>query len=142
MATKKLTIKRLEKVFSYISAETNGCWIWSGGKCEGYGITIDNWRVHRLTYYLVNNTLPSVLDHLCRNRACVNPAHLEAVSVKENLLRGETLAAENSKKTECKRGHKFTPDNTYVFRNTRACRICNREKTKRHYYKKRGLIYA
>ncbi len=66
------------------------------------------------------------IDHLCRNRACAAPAHLEAVTHHENLLRDETLTAANAAKTHCKRGHLFDEANTMVYRGSRFCLTCRR----------------
>ena len=67
------------------------------------------------------------LDHLCRVRACVNPAHLEPVTLRENTLRSPSApTAINARKTECLRGHAFTPENTWVHRSRRCCRECKR----------------
>jgi hypothetical protein len=81
-----------------------------------------------VAYELAIGPIPEglTIDHLCRNRGCVNPAHLEAVTNRTNLLRGDGIAALNARKTHCKRGHEFTPENTYVWREgTRACRACH-----------------
>lgn len=108
----------------------NGCWYWAGVKNnQGYGYINQAGRsvsVHRLSYSLCHGPIPAgmTIDHLCRNRACVNPHHLEVVSQKENTHRGETIAARNSKKTHCLRGHEFTDDNTYINRGRRCCRAC------------------
>ena len=65
------------------------------------------------------------IDHLCRNRACFNPLHLEVVTLRENILRGESLAAANAKKTRCPRGHAYDATNTYTSpRRLRHCRRC------------------
>jgi hypothetical protein len=68
------------------------------------------------------------LDHLCRNKACVNPAHLEPVTNRENVLRGVGLSAENARKTHCKRGHPLSGDNVVVSKGgrKRRCVACER----------------
>lgn len=109
------------------------CWVWSGSLTrEGYGrvmIAQRAYTAHRKVYeYLVGPIPPGLeLDHLCRNRGCVNPAHLEPVTTKENLLRGIGACAKNAVKTHCKRGHKFDEANTYLTANGRSCRQCNRD---------------
>jgi hypothetical protein len=84
---------------------------------------------HRMAYELARDPIPAglVIDHLCRNKRCVNPSHLEAVEQRVNLLRGET----NSAKTHCINGHEFTPDNTYMWQGKRSCRACRRDSGKR-----------
>lgn len=119
----------------------NGCWLWTGAKfSNGYGcITLDRdeegWHhtttPHRFAYELVVGPVPEglVLDHLCRNKGCCNPAHVEPVTQKVNVHR-----AGGAPKTHCKRGHEWTPENTRITRNgTRNCRACAafRERQKR-----------
>lgn len=70
------------------------------------------------------------IDHLCRNRGCVNPLHLQAVPMRENTLRGFGPSAENARKTHCKRGHEFTPENTYLHDGRRICKQCNRDRNR------------
>lgn len=67
-----------------------------------------------------------VIDHICRERRCVNPDHLEAVTNRLNILRGVGATAINARKTHCKRGHEFTPENTWVYQGMRRCRECGR----------------
>lgn len=112
------------------------CWEWLASKGKGYGhFTLESGRsiqAHRFSYGLVNGPVPEglVLDHLCRNRGCVNPAHLEPVTIGENVLRGVGASAQNARKTHCYRGHEFTEENTQYRsgpRPGRACRTCARE---------------
>lgn len=115
------------------------CWLWTGAIDNGYGIfsvewTASNWTAHRYAYTLLVGPIPEglTLDHLCRVRNCVNPRHLEPVTSGENVLRGESLSAQNARKTHCLRGHPFTEENTYrdIYRGRerRRCRACARER--------------
>ena len=106
----------------------NGCWVWTGGK-SGNGYASGNYnkktvRVHRVIYsLLVKNPENGLeLDHLCRNRNCVNPHHLEEVTHLENMRRGLP-----SIKTRCKRGHDLSGDNLLSSTpGRRSCRLCGR----------------
>jgi len=116
---------------------TDSCWEWKGRTEYGYGrIDIDGKqvRVHRLSYELFCNDIPDklVIDHLCRNRACVNPEHLEVVTNKENILRGMGASAINSRKTHCPKKHPLSGENLYIDSSTggRRCLICKREKAR------------
>lgn len=108
------------------------CWNWQGAKLPtGYGhIKVDGreFYTHRLSYELAVGPIPAglVIDHLCRNTSCLNPAHLEPVTTRENLLRSPVApAAINAAKTHCKREHEFTTENTLVRSGgKRVCRTC------------------
>jgi hypothetical protein len=116
------------------------CWEWMGGKCYGYGIFSVNrgnkkksFRAHRFAYTLQNGEidLELVLDHLCENKSCVNPGHLEAVTVKENTFRCKKAPSTiNKDKVFCKHGHEFDIENTYIYssgthKGERKCRKCH-----------------
>jgi len=109
------------------------CWEWTGPKDRGgYGwfqpTAGRSARAHRIAFAAMSGPIPAglTLDHLCRNRACVNPAHLEPVSGKVNTLRGESAPAQNARKTHCEHGHAFTPENTRHTERQRFCRACDR----------------
>lgn len=91
----------------------SGCWEWTGAvDLNGYGVVYGNGRMrkaHRVLYEKANGTVPHglELDHLCRNRKCVNPDHLEPVTHRENILRGVGTAASRARQTHCKHGHEF-----------------------------------
>jgi hypothetical protein len=125
----KRPINFMEKVL-----KTKTCWIWQRPpNSRGYGqIKINKIMhlVHRMSYETFRGIIPKGLqiDHLCRNKLCVNPNHLEVVTLKENVLRGIGITAVNSRKTHCKNGHKFSKENTYIFPNgSRRCRRCFRD---------------
>jgi hypothetical protein len=111
-----------------------GCWFWAGAKTHnGYGVFNDGgWvRAHRWAYEHFIAPIPSELtiDHLCRIPSCVNPTHLEPVTVRENTLRSPVApTAVNARKTHCKRGHPFDQMNTLVRLTGRGCKTCLRER--------------
>lgn len=119
----------------------SGCWVWTASLTAGYGqvmIARKMWRVHRLVFLDRRGFLPDpegilvVLDHLCRNRACANPEHLEVVKQRENVLRGVAPTSRNAAKTACLNGHEFNEANTRVTINRyghleRTCRACRLE---------------
>ena len=116
-----------------IPEPNSGCFIWLGRLSPtGYGLVsrlvgYEDTLAHRLSYVLTRGAIPEnkQIDHLCRNRLCVNPEHLEAVSQRTNILRGVGPTSINSKKTHCEHGHEFTSENTIVKRSgTRNCRQC------------------
>ena len=137
-----------ERFWLLVSKEgPDECWEWRGCKQKGYGLFGADGRryvAHRWLYESIHGPLTGdvslvQLDHLCRNRGCVNPAHLEPVTRKENILRGEAPSAKNARKTHCKRGHPLSGPNLVIKLSGanpsyRACRICLRstERARRH----------
>jgi len=130
-------IKAFEKVSRVIFIRgLDECWEWpQKTNRNGYGIV----RVGRKTFMVHKLMYPmgwemeegEVLDHKCRNRLCCNPRHLELVSVRENTLRGEGPTAQNARKTECPRGHKYDAQNTKIRPcGRRQCLACSRKGSK------------
>lgn len=145
------------KLLARAVAGPNGCVVWAGGKNNnGYGhITIDGQRIytHRLSYELHVGPIPDglVIDHLCRNRACLNPHHLEPVTQGENTRRGEP-----AQRTHCPAGHPYDEANTRIRKRTdkktggaittRECRECALAHARRRYAERthcdRGHAYS
>lgn len=115
----------------YIVNTTTGCWEWQRAITNGYGymnIAGKTTMAHRFYYEMHRETIPDGLeiDHLCENRRCVNPDHLEVVTHQENQRRGGSVSGRNARKTHCPQGHSYLdPDNLYVgTRGHRCCRTC------------------
>ena len=111
--------------------KANECWTWTGYlNLDGYGrYNFGGKRVlvHRLAYELEIGTIPDGLciDHLCRNRACCNPKHMEPVDNITNILRGDGWTAKNARKTHCPEGHAYSGKNLWTDKDGRRhCRIC------------------
>jgi hypothetical protein len=129
-----------ERFMANVEKTESGCWVWNGLRNDyGYGIfSIGNRMVmaHRWLYEHTHGPIPEdlELDHVCRNRACVNPSikHLEAVNHKENVLRGIAPNILLHHANQCKRGHQLEGENIYHRPNgTRECRTCRLERTKK-----------
>ena len=118
-----------------LPSEPSGCWQWAAGvRKDGYAWFRDGKTIgaHRYAYRRFIGEVPAglVLDHLCRNRACVNPAHLELVTRGENVKRGMSWSAVNARKTHCPKGHPFHEGNTYRQRLGRSCLACRTQRNR------------
>lgn len=138
---------RTDKFWAKVKKSRNGCWLWTGytrgGRAPGYGQFGRNTPAHRFSYELVNGPIPDgmVIDHLCRTPSCVRPDHLEAVDNRTNVIvRGTGSFAEKAKATHCKNGHEWTPENTWIRRDskngTRTCKTCRRDRMRQYYANK------
>ena|SRR3990167_402405 len=127
------------------------CWIWSGTKDRnGYGTLREGTghrkriQAHRASYLIHYGDIPNglVLDHLCRDKSCVNPLHLRAVSMRENTLAGLRVGPQPKMwKAVCIRGHEKTPENIGVYRGRvlkRYCRPCQAMHARGRYQRKKG----
>ena len=123
-----------------VKVTPSGCWEWQGHRTFGYGrIQVGNKckRAHRVSYQLLVGDIPAgkELDHLCRNRACINPSHLEPVTGSENVRRGA-----HGMKTHCPWGHEYNEKNTYLSEGKwRSCRKCNSRTGRRERAKLRSV---
>lgn len=113
------------------------CWEWTGTTANGYGrfrhttrSTDTQAMAHRFAFELTKGPIADGLqvDHLCKNRLCVRPDHLEAVSPRENTLRSSAPSAANAKKTHCPKGHPLSGSNLRIgTAGRRHCKTCQRE---------------
>ena len=143
-----------ERFFSRVEQDGNGCWVWTGAKSDtGYG----SWHprdggaanAHRWSYEFLIAEIPQglVIDHLCRNRACVNPWHLEPVTNRVNIARGlalEAMRQRAAEMTHCPHGHEKTEANVYRSFNPKrkrwesVCRPCRNARLRRRAAEKRA----
>lgn len=120
--------------------EPTGCWIWQGTlNSSGYARIFTGpgkklSLAHRVSYRIHKGEIPAglTIDHLCRERTCVNPDHLEAVTSRVNTLRGNTLPGINAVKTHCPQDHEYSVENTRVRAGKRHCRTCDRDRAARN----------
>jgi len=126
----------------------SGCVLWVGatdgdGRYGSFYADGKIQRAHRVAYEWAYGAVPAglVLDHLCRVTLCVNPDHLEPVTQRENIMRGEAIQAKNAAKTHCLRGHEFTSENTRrMTSGGRACIACSRNRRARLVAQQLGAV--
>lgn len=133
--TTRASLAPSERFWSKVSFSAGGCWEWTGGQVSGYGnfwLGGRTWiRAHRYAYEFCVGEIPNglQLDHLCRNRVCVNPDHLEPVTQRENIVRGSAAI------THCPAGHKYT-DRDVTMVGWKRCLECHRLRENARYHAK------
>jgi hypothetical protein len=134
-----MTILQLERFAQKFKVDpSSGCWVWKNVPSNGYGYFGINGRTHRshrLLYQEFNGEIPAslVCDHLCRNKACCNPKHIEPVTQAVNVQRGDLAGRPLT--PFCRHGHRLTPDNVYCAPSDgkRKCLECKRVLRKKQY---------
>lgn len=137
-----LTPRQVVRFWSLVQ-RSDGCWRWTGNTLRGYGRFGCNRRkylAHRVSWVLVKGRIDPelIIDHLCRNPICVNPEHLEPVTLATNTSRGNSPTTWNAKKTHCPLGHELSPETWRRGKSWRICRICARDRTRAAMARMRG----
>lgn len=136
-----------ERLFERVT-KTSTCWVFTGRLRNGYGLIGEGGKggrtrsAHRVAYELLVGPIPDglVIDHLCRNRACVNPSHLQPVTQRVNVHRGLAPAAKNAVLTVCQKGlHDLVDSNVCIDEGKRRCRTCRNEWYRARYFRRREL---
>ena len=138
------------KLYAYFKVLPTDCWEWQAkvNKRTGYGQLGVNYKTllaHRVSYEIHKGKIPGglTIDHLCKNRICINPFHLEAVTLRENILRGNSLSAINARKIYCIRRHPLRGSNLYLTPDKRRqCKICNKLRAKEYLEKKAEVCHS
>lgn len=152
MFNEVLTETEIQVIFSKISFDpVMGCWNWIAAKNRGYGAY--NYRgktakIHRLLYEAFRDKLPkyegvNVLDHVvCDNPGCCNPWHVELTKQSNNVLRANSIAGVNKRKTRCNKGHEFSTklENYGKGKLGRRCTVCRAINANRRYHLRMGHI--
>ena len=136
-------IPAIDRLMRRVVVDSSGCWLAPTAKGDrGYsfistrvgGRKVRRECSHRVAFEWARGRIPSglCLDHLCRQRNCVNPWHLRAVTTRENVLAkgSESIPKQNIEKTHCKWGHEFTHENTIAWGEHRSCRECSRRRSR------------
>lgn len=141
----------LDHLMSHIIADSQTCcWNWTGtirpGGYTAWGrVPYTNYSAHRISWLIFNKAFPPApltLDHLCRNTRCVNPSHLDPVTIRENVMRGTGRTAMNARKIQCKRGHALSGYNLVINGRYRNCRTCRNLSDKRNRAHRREYLRA
>ena len=152
MSQKKLPSKKLSKtlfnLMRKVTLESNGCWLFTGYlKKDGYGSFYFRGKLHqahRASYILFIGEIPIGLTvhHICNTRNCVNPDHLTPMSLRDNMLLGNTITARNVSRKHCPKGHEYSVPNTFIrktpYGKARECRTCKNYRRKKLYYLKKS----
>ena len=135
------TLKRFRSRYTIADrGHDTPCWAWTHKKNNsGYGVFQLTRKeyveslAHRAAHLLFVGPIPDGLeiDHLCRQRDCVNPAHFRLVTHQVNMLAGDNPFARNAQRTHCPQGHAYDTENTYRWRGQRHCKICRRERKRK-----------
>ncbi|MER6351262.1 HNH endonuclease signature motif containing protein [Streptomyces sp. NPDC001634] len=129
----EITEHALARFWSKVAIDPSGCLLWAAGQ-NSYGYGKFHWNggnipAHRFAYLALVGQIPAglSLDHLCRVRHCVRPDHLEAVTPRENTLRGANRVADQVKRTHCPKDHPYDEANTRIKSGKRECRTCHNQ---------------
>lgn len=132
-----MDIGTLRRFWKGLKVIENGCWLWNKYKDKyGYGsISVDGKmaKIHRVSFEHFKGEIRKGLqiDHLCRVRHCANPTHLEAVTQRENIMRGDGICSKNAKKTSCRNGHEYNQGHVYIYPGgRRLCMTCQKLRLK------------
>jgi hypothetical protein len=133
----KIPIENFKK---HIQITKEGCWEWTAKihKNTGYGYFTVKGKTHlshRFSYKYFKGEIPLNLciDHICENRKCVNPEHLQAITLKQNILKGKSVCAQKAKQIYCHKNHPLSGENLYITPdNRRQCKTCNKIRQKKY----------